>query len=195
MIDHSWEEKLNFLVQQDHQMRNLLIEKGVLSDTYHPEMEKVHLANAKKLKALIVKNGFPVLSNAGETGVRLSWLIIQHSISWPDFMKECLIEIRLAAGQNDYPLELLAYTEDRVAYFEGRPQLYGTNADWIDGELKTTPIEDPSKVNLRRKGMGLPALAEVLNVSSLERPPKDPGKKAKEFDDWLVKVGWRNAKL
>lgn len=195
MIDHSWEEKLNFLVQQDHQMRNLLIEKGVLSDTYHPEMEKVHLANAKKLKALIAKNGFPVLSNAGETGVRLSWLIIQHSISWPDFMKECLIEIRLAAGQNDYPLELLAYTEDRVAYFEGRPQLYGTNADWIDGELKTTPIEDPSKVNLRRKGMGLPPLAEVLNVSSLERPPKDPAKKAKEFDEWLVKVGWRNLKL
>lgn len=192
MFDVTWEEKLNFLVQQDHQMRNILLEKGVLSDAYHPEMEKVHINNAKRLKELIDKKGFPVLSNAGEKGVRLSWLIIHHAISLPDFMKECLTEMRLAAGQNDYLLDLLAYTEDRVAFFEGRPQLYGTNADWIDGELKRTPIEDPTKVDLRRKSMGLPPMLATLSANSLERPPKDPVKKAKDFQDWLIKVGWRN---
>lgn len=192
MFDITWEEKLGFLVDQDHQMRNILLEKGILSDAYHPEMEKVHLHNATRLKELIEKKGFPVLSNAGEKGVRLSWLIIMHSISLPDFLKESLTQMRLAAGQNDYILELLAYTEDRVAFFEGRPQLYGTNSDWIDGELKRTPIEDPTKVNLRRKGMGLPPLQESLSYNSLERPPKDPQKKKREFEEWLVRVGWRN---
>lgn len=173
-------------------MREVLLKKGVLSDAYHPEMEKVHLANAKKLAELIEKMGFPVLSNAGEKGVRLSWLIIQHAISWPDFMKECLLQMRLAASQNDYILELIAYTDDRISYFEGRPQAYGTNLDWVEGELKRTPIADPSKLDLRRKSLGLPPISRAPIPPGEDRPPKDPEKKEQEFRNWLVKVGWRN---
>ncbi len=84
-----------------------------------------------------------------------------HAISKPDFMKGCLIEIRLAAGQNDYILELLAYLEDKVAFLEGRPQIYGTHTDWMEGELKATPIEDISRIDLRRKGVVLPPISEV----------------------------------
>lgn len=191
MIDPKWEEKLQFLVQEDQSIREVLLQKGILSDAYHPEMEKVHLNNARKLSKMIQSLGFPVLSNAGERGVRLSWLIIHHSISWPEFMKESLLQMRLAAGQNDYTLELLAYTEDRVAFFEGRPQLYGTNLDWIEGELKRTPILEPQKVDLRRRAMGLPPIASAPVHPTEERPPKDPIKKNREFKDWLIRVGWR----
>lgn len=191
MVDSSWEEKLRYLVDQDLQMRNLLLEKGILSDSYHPEMEKIHINNAHKLQKLIVKKGFPVLSNAGEEGVRLSWLIIHHAISLPDFMRECLLQMRLAAGQQDYILELLAYTEDRVAYLEGRPQLYGTNLDWVKGELKLTPVEDISRLDVRRRGLGLPAINSFPILSTTEKPPKDPIKKDREFQEWLKKVGWR----
>jgi hypothetical protein len=190
MFDLTWEEKLGFLVQQDHQMRDILLQKGILSDAYHPEMEKVHLNNARKLQAMIEKMGFPVLSNAGDKGVRLSWLIINNSISLPEFMKESLTQMRLAGAQNDYILELLAYTEDRVAYFEGRPQLYGTNLDWQEGELKRTPVEDINFLDARRRSLGLPPAAEVVQ-STLDRPPKDPIKKARDFQAWLIKVGWR----
>jgi hypothetical protein len=191
MVDPIWELKLKFLVEQDHQMREVLLQRGVLSDTYHPEMERVHLANSQKLERMINKMGFPVLSNAGENGVRYSWLIIHHAISRPDFMRECLLQMRMAAAQNDYILELLACIEDRVAYFEGRSQIYGTNLDWVDGELKRTPIEDIAHVDLRRKGLGLPPLSKSAIVNSLDRPPKDPEKKAKDFKSWLVRVGWR----
>lgn len=192
MIDPTWEEKLKFLVGQDHQMREVLLSKGTLNDTYHPKLEKIHLSNARKLSDLIEKLGFPVLSNAGEQGVRLSWLIIQHAISWPDFMRESIIQMRLAAAQNDYILELLAYTDDRIAYFEGRPQLYGTNMDWIDGEFKRTPVEDIEKLDARRKSLGLPPVSVTPIFPSMERPPLDPIKKQKEFEQWLVRVGWRN---
>lgn len=191
MFDLTWEEKLGFLVDQDHQMRNILLEKGILTDTYHPELEKVHINNARRLNELIGKMGFPVLSNAGEKGVRLSWLIIHHAVSLPGFMKQCLLEIRLAAGQQDYILELLAYTEDRVAFFEGRPQLYGTNVDWINGELRRTPIEDISRVDIRRRAVGLPPIHLNPVVSTIERPPRDPEKKKREFQEWLLKTGWR----
>ena len=192
MFDLSWEEKLRFYVDQDHQMKNILLERGVLNDRYHPELEKVHLHNAKKLSGLIQKMGFPVLSNAGETGVRLSWLIIQHAVSWPDFMKECLFQMRLAVGQNDYPFELLAHTEDLVAFLEGRKQLYGTHAEWIGTSFELTPIEDPSQLNLRRKSMGLPPIGEDFRPPFLGRPPSDPKARERNFLEWLYRVGWRN---
>jgi hypothetical protein len=193
MFDGSWDEKLNFLVQQDHQMKNILLEKGIYTDCYHPELEKVHINNARRLQALVKKFGFPVLSNAGEQAVRLSWLIIYHSISLPDFMRTCLLEMRLASGQQDYILELLAHTEDKVAFLEGRPQLYGTHADWIQGDYKRTPIEDVARVDIRRKGMGLPPLHKSPLVITLERPPRDQDLRDREFKKWLVRVGWQNS--
>lgn len=191
MIDPTWAEKLKPMVQKDFTLRQVLVERGVLNDAYHPEMEKVHLENAAKLKKMIEKMGFPVLSNAGEEGVRLSWIIIMHAISLPSFMRDCLTEIRLAAGQHDYVLEYLAYIEDRVAYFEGRPQLYGTNMDWREGELRPTQITDPSKVDIRRKSLGLPPLSQSFPPPGQERPPKDPQKKAQEFEAWRLRVGWQ----
>lgn len=191
-IDPTWVDKLKPLVEKDLQMRNVLLERGVLNDTYHKELEKIHLENAAKLSKLINQKGFPVLSNAGEEGVRLSWLIIHHAISLPDFMRECLIQMRLAGADRDYLIELVAYTEDRISYLEGRPQIYGTHLDWIDGDLKITPIEDGGQVNIRRRAVGLPPLDPNSAPVVQERPPKDPQKKAQEFTEWLKRVGWRS---
>jgi hypothetical protein len=189
--DPSWVDKLKPLVERDQFVRDALVSRGILEDAYHHEMEKVHLENTLKLKKLIQRMGFPVISNAGDEGVRLSWLIIHHSISNPDFMKESLIEMRMAAAQNDYPLELLAHTDDRIAFFEGRPQLYGTNFDWLAGSQSPTPIADPQFVDERRKSLGLPPIAESLFKFGHMRPPKDPEKKVREFEIWRKKVGWR----
>ncbi len=190
-MEEFWISKLSPLVERDHFIREGLLSRGILADTYHKEMEKVHLENARKLKTIIEKNGFPVLSNAGEKGVRLAWIIIMHAISLPDFIQECLTQMRLAAASQDYTLELLAYTEDRVLFFQGKPQLYGTNYDWHEGEMKPTAIQDISSLPYRRRSMGLPPMpAEVSRVTE-ERPPKDPEKKAQEFELWLKKVGWR----
>jgi hypothetical protein len=190
-IDLQWKAKLTSLVERDQFTQEAFLNRGILDDAYHPELEKVQLANARKLQELIKIKGFPVLSNAGEEGVQLSWLIIQHAISLPEFMRECLIEMRLAAAQDDYPKELLAYTEDRVNFLEGNGQLFGTNFDWEDGELKPTLIEDPKLLDERRKAFGLPPMAETLTKIVFSKPAKDPAKKAMEFEIWLRNVGWR----
>lgn len=191
MNEIEWTEKLSPLVERDNFIRDALVKRGTLNDSYHKEMEKVHLYNAKKLKDLIDTHGFPVLSSAGEKGVQLSWLIIQHAISWPDFMLESLTQMRLAAAASDYPLDLLARTEDRIRIYQGHLQIYGTNLDWQDGELKPTPCEMPESLNLRRKSMGLPPLEDGGITVSSERPPLDVEKKHQEYLEWLKKVGWR----
>lgn len=192
MISHDdWITFLGPLAQRDLYIREALERRGILEDAYHPEMEKVHKENALALLAYIKTHGFPVLSNAGEKGVQLAWMIIQHAISFPDFQRESLIQMRLAAAAEDYPKDLLAYTDDRIAFFEGRAQLYGTNFDWHQGELRPTLIEDPQFLDHRRKALGLPPIAETLFKIVHSKPPKDLDQKNKEFEIWLKSVGWR----
>lgn len=193
MISHDeWEKFLTPLVERDQFIRDALERRGILEDAYHPEMEKAHKDNTKAFIDYIKLHGFPVLSNAGEKGVKLSWLIIQHSISSPDFQRESLIQMRLAAAQDDYPKDLLAYTEDCIAFFEGRKQLYGTYFDWEIGGLRPAQIEDPKFLDQRRAAMGLPPMAETLFKIVHTKPPKDLEKKQKEFQIWLTSVGWRS---
>jgi hypothetical protein len=186
-----WTAGLAPLVQREQFIRDALEQRGVLEDAYHPELKKVQTENANKLRPMLEQRGFPVLSSAGEEGVRLSWLIIHHAVSLPDFMRTCLDQMRMAAAQDDYPRDLLAYTEDKICFLEGRYQLFGTHFDWAGGELKPTPIGDEKFLNERRKAAGLPPMAESLPRVSHVPPPKDPTKRATELDIWLKEVGWR----
>lgn len=184
MVDPLWVEKLTFLTDREHQVREVLREKGILNDTYWPLLEKVHLENAHKLSRMIDEMGFPVLSNAGEKGVHLSWFIVYQSIPCPDFMRESLTQMQLAAAQDDYPLELLPYLQDRISSLEGGHQLYGTQLD--------CEIEDRKNLDLRRKAMGLVPISESLLLPEFSTPARDPEKKQREFEAFLVRVGWRN---
>lgn len=186
-----WVEGLERLVQREQFIRDALEKRGVLEDAYHPELKKVQTENAHKLKLMLEQKGFPVLSSAGEEGVRLSWLIIHHAVSLPDFMRTCLEQMRMAGAQDDYPLDLLAYTEDKICFLEGREQVFGTHFDWIAGELKPTPIGDEKFLDERRKAAGLPPMAESLPRVSHVPPPKDPDKRLSEMEAWLKEVGWR----
>jgi hypothetical protein len=187
----SWVNKLSPWVERDFLIQDIIFSKNDRNDFYPPELQRIHFENAQKLKALITKIGFPVLSNASEQGVKLSWLIIQHSLPDPEFLREALIQMRLAAGQEDYPLELLAHTEDLVAYLEGRSQIYGTYHEWIEGELKAAATIDLSFLPLRRQSMNLPSAQDSLPPHIFSRPPKGNDEYHHQFEKWLKQVGWR----
>jgi hypothetical protein len=187
-----WVDKLKLLVQKDLNLTNVIREKDNFEDEYHPDLEKLHIRNAKTLEKLIEKNGFPVLSNSGEEGVKLAWMVIQHAISLPDFIRSSLDQMRFAAAQRDYPLELLAYTEDLVAYLEGRGQIYGTHMEWRNGEYVPSQVSDPQYLEHRRKSFGLTNLEDQNMTYPLERPPKDPEKKLENFIKWKKRVGWQS---
>jgi hypothetical protein len=87
---------------------------------------------------------------------------------------------------------------DRIRFFEGRPQLYGTTLDWdSQGRLSPGPVEAPEEVDVRRAGLGLPPLAVALEqrlqetTGSKEPPPADPAARRTEFEAWARRVGWR----
>lgn len=116
---------------EDLCMREDLLRRGVLGDGYHPKMEAVHGRNAARLRQLIGEHGWPGKTLVGEDGAEAAWLILQHAIGEPDFQRSGLKALKAAAEAGEVPRWQVAYLEDRVRFFEGRPQLYATQFDLV----------------------------------------------------------------
>ncbi|HYD19193.1 MAG TPA: DUF6624 domain-containing protein, partial [Patescibacteria group bacterium] len=121
-------QRLKAMADADLRKREELVAAGVLFDGYHPEMEAVHIRNAKELELIIDAVGWPHEGIAGAEGAEAAWLIAQHAISLPAFQRRVLALLK--ANASDVPPAQIAMLEDRIRRFEGRPQLYGTQFDW-----------------------------------------------------------------
>lgn len=186
------------MVEEDQRVRAALVADGSLFDGYHLEMQAVHEANADRLERLLDEIGWPVASAVGEDGAQAAWLIAQHAIARPDFQHRCLRLLERASERGEAPAWQAAKLLDRIRFFEGRPQVYGTNLDWDeDGTLGPGPIENAAEVDARRASVGLEPLGEALARSRAaaaeerDRPPADPLERQKRFVAWAREVGWR----
>ncbi|MFZ6664644.1 DUF6624 domain-containing protein [Peijinzhouia sedimentorum] len=185
------------LKNADLKLRDKLILSGQLSEGYNEEMANLHNQNAKKLNEIIDTIGYPTIDKVGKEASEATWLIIQHSIGQPDFMKKCVKLLENEVNEYKADPRNLAYLKDRIAVFEGKPQLYGTQFDWDEnGELSPNLIEDLIKVNQRRKSIGLNTIEEqteyIRKQAKIENqsPPTDFEKRKKEIEKWKKSVGW-----
>ena len=162
---------------------------------YHHRMERVHLENANRLKEIIDLIGYPTQKKVGKKANYAAWMIIQHAIGLPDFQRGCLKLIEQAVHSGEADPKQFAYLSDRIAFFERRPQTYGTQFDW-DEEGKMSPwlIADRLRVNELRKDLGLNTIEEQTELHrkgvSPDHIPKDWAKRMSEMGLWLKKVGW-----
>jgi hypothetical protein len=190
-------DRLLAMEAADRRRRAELLAQGLLGDGYHPQMEAVHRQNAAALAAIIEEHGWPGRTLVGEEGAHSAWFVLQHSIGNPSLQRRGLALLREAAEKGEIPILQVAYLEDRIRFFEGRPQLYGTQFDWDEnGELSPHPIENPAGVDLRRASVGLGPLAERIRqlreeaARSGERPPADWAEQQRKSQDWARSVGW-----
>lgn len=103
------------LKKADLALRDQLIENKQLGKGYHPAMEELHIRNAETLNQIIDTIGYPTPQKVGKEASQAAWLVVQHAISKPAFMKKCAT---LLAQQKDLSLEEqinLAYLTDRIA--------------------------------------------------------------------------------
>lgn len=197
MIYKTISEAIIELREADLKLRGMLIQKGMLGDGYNREMEQLHIRNADILDGLIDEIGYPTIDKVGAEASEAAWLVIQHSISKPDFMEKCLGLLQEVVKDCRANPKNLAYLADRVAVFRGRKQLYGTQFDWDKmGQLSPKPYDNRTKVNQRRKSIGLNSLEEQTTLlraqakNENESPPKDFEKRKLKIDEWRRAVGW-----
>jgi hypothetical protein len=186
------------MVEEDRRVRAELAEDGALFEGYHPRMRTVHDNHAARLTRILDDHGWPGDSQVSSDGAEAAWLIVQHAIACPGLQRRALGELRAAAARGDVPLWQPAMLEDRIRVFEGSPQRYGTQLDWnAEGQLSPLPIEEPAKLDERRKSVGLRPLEEEIAAQrqaaarGKERPPSDWDARQREMQAWLREVGWR----
>ena len=185
------------LKNEDLMFREKLIEKKKLSEGYNHEMENLHIHHAELLNEIIDKIGFPTIEKVGIEASESAWLIIQHAISKPDFMKKCLNLLENIIVENKAYEKKLAHLTDRIAVLEGKPQLYGTQFDWDkNGELSPNTSDDFLKVNSRRFKIGLNTLEEQTIIirkrakKENQSFPTNFNERENEIYIWKKKVGW-----
>ncbi|WP_160139717.1 DUF6624 domain-containing protein [Chryseobacterium sp. c4a] len=185
-MDYLFEKEIIRLADDDLEIREKLLAEGKLTEGYHQEMERVHRANAQRLREIINEIGFPTLSKVGAKASDAAWLIIQHSIGEPEFMKECYK--MMEANSHDIHLKNKAYLYDRIQVFQGKPQKYGTQL--IAGGIPY-PVEDKESLNNEREKMNLPPLSnkEIHQIPDQAEIPEIDSRD-EEYLKWRKKVGW-----
>ena len=183
------------MVAEDLRIRNELAADASLFGGYHPRMEELHRRNTAALREILQDQGWPGTDLVGEDGEEAAWVIVQHSIGEPDFMRSAFELLKEAAENKQAPLYQVALLEDRIRYLEGRLQLYGTSYDWNEeGKLAPVPgIDDPKNVDERRLKIGLKPLQESLEQQNrtTETPPANLIEYRLKMHEWAVRVGWR----
>jgi hypothetical protein len=198
MTDADWSSLLVAAARRDAETRTRLARSGALFDGYHPEMEAVHLENAALLERTINAIGWPGHGVVGDEAASAAFMILQHAISRPDLQRRGLELILEAIPKGQANALDAAYLSDRIATFEGRAQVFGTQFDWdADGLLSPAPIGEPQGVDERRASVGLPPMAETIAhmragaAAESEKPPADLQQRRAEFEAWARRVGWR----
>jgi len=180
-------EEIICLQNNDLKLREKLIQEGELGNGYHPAMEKMHSENAQYLKNIIEQIGFPTISKVGQEASDAAWLIIQHSISDPELMKSAY-QLMLEY-QADINLKHLCYLFDRIQFFEGKPQRFGTQYN-SDGSIY--PVVNKNELNELRKKYNLPEIAqnEIDKIPSVEDIEFIENQNP-DYILWRQRVGWK----
>jgi hypothetical protein len=191
-MDCTIADELVAMADLDQKAGEELAASGALYEGYHPFLVAIHENNALRLEAIIAQIGWPTERLVGEPAAKAAWLIAQHAISQPEFQRSCLKLLAEAAREHMVPLWQPAMLEDRIRVFEGRPQLYGTQLKPdAQGNMQPHAIEDPESVDERRRAVGLEPLAERLARAEPQPQPADPERFERDYQEWLIKVGWR----
>jgi hypothetical protein len=177
-------QELIQLANHDLAVRERLLQENKLSDGYNPDMEAVHRANAARLREIIGQIGWPTRSKVGEEASEAAWLIVQHAIGEALFMKSCY-QLMIDAGDDINP-QHLAYLYDRICFFTGKPQRYGTQYD----KDKLYPVEDKAAVNKLRAEINLPNIPEQRIAEAIDVGNSDDLHTDAEFCEWRRKAGW-----
>jgi hypothetical protein len=134
----------------------------------HAEMARVDADNTAYIKEVVKDVGWIDVERFGRAAADAAFLLVQHSGDLP-LMLAALPEIEkdVRAGRADGQNFALLY--DRTQLMSGGKQRYGSQIRQNDnGELVVYQLEDPDRVDARRKELGLVPLREYLALFGRE---------------------------
>lgn len=166
-------EELESIFETDQSLRIIVdsVEQkyGFESKETQEIWQKIHendSINLIKIDSIISKYGWLGVDKIGEKGNAALFLVIQHSDlktqeKYLPIMKDAVKK----GNANGSELALLI---DRIEMFNGRPQVYGSQIQYIDGKYTIYKIIDEKNVNKRRYEVGLQPLEEYVKIWNID---------------------------
>lgn len=125
----------------------------------------------RRLVEILDTHRWPGKSLVGEDGAEAAWTLALHTMHDPDVLRRCLTLMRGAAAAGEAEPWQVAFLVDRVSLVERNVQVYGTTiCRQADGSFGPPLLEDPDRVDERRRAVGLPPLdQEVRRIEAYYR--------------------------
>jgi len=127
------------------------------------KVEPADVANTQRVKVLLWTRDWFDDDKDGDGAESNGWLIVQHADLDPDFQRDVLRRLEPLLPQGRVRPSDYALLWDRVAVKDNRLQRYGTQVTCKDGKwVALIGIEDPGRLDERRKAMGLGPWSEYV---------------------------------
>ena len=157
---------------EDQKWRNLsskVYKKEIDTISIEVIMNNVRVTDSMNfsiIKPVFDKYGYPGYDKVGEQSSHNFWLLVQHADKHPDFQDSVLIKMKIEADKGNSSIKDYAYLFDRVKINSGQPQRYGTQMtlDSLKMSYEPKPVEEPDKLNERRKQVGLSPIEVYIKI-------------------------------
>ena len=107
---------------------------------------------------IISEYGWLGISDIGRKANASLFIAIQHSDD-PSVMESFFPLLEKSAHKGESDLKDMANMKDRILVYNQRPQIYGTQWNFSEGQTTLFPIENPNNINEKRKSVGLEPLS------------------------------------
>jgi hypothetical protein len=171
-------KQLDSILQIDQKDRSIIMsvrkEFGNKSDTIKKLMKIMTYndsINLIKVTKILDQYGWLGSNVVGYNGNTALFLVIQHSNK--NIMEKYFPMMKDAVKKGNAEPELFALLVDRIEMLNGRPQIYGSQMQIIDGKRVLYKIIDEKNVNKRRAEVGLGSLEEYLKLANGEYKTPD----------------------
>ncbi|MEM9834650.1 MAG: DUF6624 domain-containing protein, partial [Bacteroidota bacterium] len=166
----------------DQEVRIDFVERTQRGDTslsaVKAKMREVDSANQVEVKKILTEYGWLPQSKIGRKAAGTLFLVIQHADL--ETMRQYLPLLKSAVEAGEADATSAAMVEDRVLMYEGKKQLYGSQASGRPKEDGTSeyfiwPIQNPEEVNQRRAEVGFNSTVEEYaeNLNAIYDPNEE----------------------
>lgn len=131
------------------------------ADSAAAAYQRVIRRNFPTVERILDTYGYPNYTLVGQESADHYFLLVQHSDFNQAFQQRVLNMMRRDVGHKKASGKQYAFLTDRIAVTKGEPQVYGTQV-LMSGNSTVKPCIAPTKLNKRRKSVGLEPIEEYL---------------------------------
>jgi Family of unknown function (DUF6624) len=161
-MNQALRQELLALVEQDHAFASAP-EHDPNSDQVQRQRLELLGRHRRRLVQILDTYGWPGKSLVGDDGAEAAWLLALHTMPDPQVLRRCLRLLRAATAAGEAEPWQVPFLVDRLSLVERNVQVYGTTiCRQADGSFGPRLLEDPDRVDARRRAVGLPPLEQDI---------------------------------